>query len=278
MEQILINLAANARDAMPAGGRLEIRTKNEVVDEAFLRKHPTVNLRYGPHVSMTTSDTGCGMDAETCARVFEPFFTSKPAGQGTGLGLSIVYGIVTQAGGGVTVASTVGRGTRVEVLLPAAQKSTTTELAAAIASPAKGTETILVVEDEEGVRDLIVALLTDLGYTVLTCSEPVAALEVCQREGRIDLLVTDLILPQINGTKLAESVRKSRPEISVLYVSGYAPEYFSERQVQLSGGVFLGKPFTREVLAAKVREAIGQRRSAYHQTEQANTSHQSPAP
>jgi signal transduction histidine kinase/ActR/RegA family two-component response regulator len=260
MEQILVNLAANARDAMPAGGRLEIRTMNVEVDEAFLRMHPSVKLRYGPHVSMTVTDTGCGMDAETCARVFEPFFTSKQAGQGTGLGLSIVYGIVTQAAGGVIVTSAIGNGTRVEVLLPSIHKAVTAEAAAAVASPATGTETILVVEDEEGVRNLMSAILTDLGYHVIACSEPVAALRICARPGKIDLLVTDLLLPHMNGTKLAESVTMNRPEMCVLYVSGYAPESFLEGHGQLPGILFLAKPFTRAMLADKVREALDRRK------------------
>jgi CheY-like chemotaxis protein len=262
MEQVLVNLAANARDAMPGGGRLEIRTMNVVVDGSFLRKHPSVKLRHGRHAGMTVTDTGCGMDVETCARVFEPFFTSKPAGQGTGLGLSIVYGIVTQAGGDVMVTSAIGKGTRVEVLLPAVEEAAKPELAAAVASRATGTETILVVEDEEGVRNLICAILTDLGYTVLACSEPVSAIQMCKQEQRIDLLVTDLILPHIDGTKLAETVTMNRPEMRVLFVSGYAPESFSQRHVKLPGGAFLGKPFTPAMLANKVREALGEHRRA----------------
>ena len=258
IEQILVNLAANARDAMPSGGRLEIRTMNVAVDEAFLCKHPSVKLRYGPHVSMTMTDTGCGMDADTCARAFEPFFTSKPAGRGTGLGLSIVYGIVTQAGGDVLVTSAVGKGTRVEILLPAVQKAITAKLAAAAESTPMGNETILVVEDEVGVRNLIDAILTDLGYTVLSCSEPFEAIRLSkQRQHRIDLLVTDLILPHIDGTLLAESLTVERPEMRVLYVSGYPSDSFSERRVKFPSGVFLRKPFTRGMLADKVREALG---------------------
>jgi nitrogen-specific signal transduction histidine kinase/FixJ family two-component response regulator len=260
MEQILVNLAANARDAMPGGGRLNIETINVVVDEAFLRMHPSVKLRHGPHVSMRVTDTGCGMDAETCARVFEPFFTSKRAGQGTGLGLSIVYGIVTQAGGDVIVTSAIGSGTRVEVLLPVVHKAVTAEVVAAVTAAATGTETVLVVEDEDGVRNLISAILTDLGYHVLACSEPSAAVKICARQQKIDLLVTDLLLPQINGTELAEALIMNRPEMSVLYVSGYAPESFSERHGQLAAGVFLAKPFTRAMLADKVREALGRRK------------------
>jgi two-component system, cell cycle sensor histidine kinase and response regulator CckA len=142
--------------------------------------------------------------------------------------------------------------------LPAVQKAATAERVAAVAAPATGTETILVVEDEEGVRNLIRAILTDLGYTVLACSEPFAAIMLCKRhEERIDLLVTDLILPRMDGTQLAESIAVTRPEMKVLYVSGYAPESFSERQVKLPGGVFLGKPFTQAMLADKVREALG---------------------
>jgi CheY-like chemotaxis protein len=256
MEQVLVNLAANARDAMPAGGRLEIKTRNVAVDEAFLRTHPKVALRYGPHVSMAVTDTGCGMDAETAARVFEPFFTSKQAGQGTGLGLSIVYGIVKQAGGGVIVTSAIGQGTRVEILMPAVHKAVTAENASKIASPARGSETVLVVEDEDGVRNLISAMLSDLGYTVLACPEASAAVQVCARQKKIDLLVADLLLPHMNGAELAESISTMRPEISVLFVSGYAPESFLRQDGQMLDGVFLKKPFTRAMLADKVRETL----------------------
>ncbi len=257
MEQVLVNLAANARDAMPCGGSLEIRTANATVDDAFVCDHPGTRLRQGSYARMAVTDTGCGMDAETRARAFEPFFTSKPVGQGTGLGLSIVYGIVTQAGGDVMLTSAVGEGTRVEVLLPVAQKPAAMEAIAKGKAPARGNEIVLVVEDEDSVRNLIRAVLTDLGYTVLGCSEPLAAIALCERlKEKIDLLVTDVILPHMDGVKLAGLITMNRPEMRVLYLSGYAPESFSERRLELAGNAFLGKPFTPATLADTIRAAL----------------------
>ena len=258
MEQILMNLAANARDAMRSGGRLEIRTSDVTIEENYYRKHPSLKLHHGRYVRMAVTDTGCGMDAETCARVFEPFFTSKPAGQGTGLGLSIVYGIVTQAGGDVLVSSKVGQGTCIEVLLPAVEKFASAGPVAPVQAAPPGTETILLVEDEDGVRNLLDTLLTDLGYTVLPCSDSFAAIQLSkEHSGGIDLLVTDLILPQMDGARLAEAITGDRPKMRVLYVSGYAAHAVSERLANTPRGVFLGKPFTRATLAEKVREALG---------------------
>jgi CheY-like chemotaxis protein len=257
MEQMIINLAANARDAMLKGGHLEIRTANVVVDDRYLRIHPSSHLRYGPHVSVSVVDDGCGMDAETKARAFEPFFTSKPLGQGTGLGLSIVYGIITQAGGDVELSSEIGKGTRVEVLLPAVQKTLDMEPTTEDSLQPNGTETILVVEDEEGVRNMVRAALTRLGYTILECSDPSDAVALCDRyAGQIDLLLTDLIMPRMDGSELARRVMVSRPQIRVLYMSGYAIESFAKRGVRLPANVFLEKPFTTGILAERVREAL----------------------
>jgi signal transduction histidine kinase/ActR/RegA family two-component response regulator len=260
MEQVLMNLAANARDAMPSGGRLEIQTENVTVDEAFLRKHPSLKLRHGPYVSLAVIDNGCGMGTEIRARAFEPFFTSKPAGQNTGLGLSIVYGIVSQAGGDIVITSVIGQGTHVKILLPAVQKAVTAEVIREDNATSQGTETILVVEDEEAVRGLIRTVLNNAGYNVLDCSDPFAAMGLCERyTRRIDLLVTDLILPGMDGATLAGLILKSRPETRVLYVSGYAPEYFAKRRVELPDDVFLPKPFTPAVLTNKVRQAFNRR-------------------
>src|SRR5262249_21557286 len=169
--------------------------------------------------------------------------------------------------GGVVVTSAIGTGTSIEVLLPAVQQAAIAEHGTTVASPSTGTETILVVEDEDGVRNLIAAVLRDLGYSVFTCSDPFAAIEICRQPGRIDLLVTDLILPHVNGAKMAESLTRNRPELRVLYVSGYSLEYFSERKLVFPGGSFLSKPFTREMLAEKVREALDQRKARLVRTE-----------
>jgi two-component system, cell cycle sensor histidine kinase and response regulator CckA len=257
MEQILMNLVANARDAMPSGGCLEICTDNVEVDKAFLETHRSLNLGYGPHVQIAVRDTGVGIDADTMTRVYEPFFTSKPPGRGTGLGLSIVYGIVTQAGGDIQLSSEVGKGTRVQILLPAAQEMPAEELTTQERRLPMGTGNILVVEDEDGVRSLVTAVLTRLGYTILECSDPLAAIAVCdQFPDRIDLLLTDLVMPKMDGSELASRISASRPETRVLYVSGYAKESFAQRGMELAGGRFLEKPFTPSRLAESVRDAL----------------------
>ncbi len=257
MEQILVNLAANARDAMLKGGHLEIRTANVVVDDRYLRVHPSSQLCYGPHVSLSVTDDGCGMDAETKAHAFEPFFTSKSAGHGTGLGLSIVYGIVKQAGGEIELSSEIGKGTKVEVLLPVVRKTLEKEPANEVSLLPVGTETILLVEDEDGVRNLVRAVLTKLGYTILECSNPSDAVVLCDRyAGQIDLLLTDLIMPGMDGNELARRILVSRPKIRVLYMSGYALESFAKRGLQLPSSGFLAKPFTPGLLAEGVRKAL----------------------
>ena len=263
MEQVLVNLAANARDAMATGGRLEVRTANILVDEPFLELHPAFQLRHGPHVSLSVTDTGCGMDEITVAHAFEPFFTSKPVGKGTGLGLSIVYGIIRQTGGDIVLTSKPGQGTCVEVVLPAVAKNPANEPVSVAQSPAGGTETVLVVEDEEGVRNLIRTILVELGYKVMVCSDAAEAMAICeQHAGAIDLLLTDLIMPQMDGGELAGRITALRPETRVLYVSGYAMESFARRGVDLPGILFLEKPFTPEQLARKVREVLALPRGA----------------
>ena len=257
MEQILVNLAANSRDSMPTGGCLEIRTANVSVDEAFFRTNPSSRLRPGPHVSLSVTDTGCGMDDETKARVFEPFFTSKGVGRGTGLGLSIVYGLITQTGGDIKVTSEVGKGTQFDLYLPAVQKAVDTKPARVDISVTSGTETILLVEDDDHVRNLIGAILKGLGYKVLVSPLPSHAIGFSEKyAGKIDLLVTDLIMPQMDGSDLAGRIVLRRPETRVLFLSGYAIESFAKRGMTLPGSVFLEKPFTPALLAEKVREAL----------------------
>ena len=258
MEQVLINLAANARDAMPMGGPIEIRTANIDVDVADRSSHRAEQLHRGPHVGLSVIDTGCGMDADTMARAFEPFFTSKESGKGTGLGLAIVYGIIAQSGGEIFLTSEVGKGTRVEILLPAVDKAPLPGIGAADKVPIRGTETVLLVEDEDAVRQLVHQTLTELGYSVLEFDEPFAALALCERHSeKVDLLVTDFIMPSMNGRELAKRIVASHPETRVLYMSGYAKESFSKRGLTLPGSVFLAKPFTPGILADRVREALG---------------------
>ena len=254
IEQVLVNLAVNARDAMPKGGTLKIRTANVRIDGPYADGRM---IQHGSYVSLQVSDNGCGMDAETRTRAFEPFFTSKDTGRGTGLGLSIVYGIVNQSGGEILLDSEVGRGTRFEILLPAVDRGPSAAHDHLPECPACGTETILVVEDEDAVRKLLVSILTRLGYTVLESSDASAALELSRLYlTAIDLVVTDLVMPQMNGPDLAARIVATHPETRVLYVSGYANESFTTRGIALPGDALLPKPFTPSLLAARVREAL----------------------
>ena len=254
IEQVLVNLAVNARDAMPTGGRIRICTANVRVD-ACSGEGPAIPD--GSYISVSVIDNGCGMDAETKARAFEPFFTSKEFGCGTGLGLSIVYGIVTQSGGEIVLNSDVGHGTRVEILLPAVDQVRSRSLGSPEDTPARGTETILVVDDDEAIRKLLCSILTELGYTVLGFGEASAALELSERyPSSIDLLVTDLVMPHMNGPDLADRIVAAHPEARVLYMSGYAKESFAQRVIALLGNALLTKPFTSSLLAKRVREAL----------------------
>lgn len=258
MEQVLMNLVTNARDAMPEGGVLEVGTAKFEVDDDYFSSHPNSRLRTGPHVQLWVQDTGSGMNAETIARAFEPYFTSKAPGRGTGLGLAIVYGVICQSCGDIVLTSRVGAGTRVEILLPAVEKPP-----AEVEGPEddrlqRGSETVLLVEDERAVLQLVREFLTGLGYTVLESAEPEAALALSSRHrGRIDLLMTDFIMPQMNGGELAARVLAIHPETQVLYMSGYAQESHLRQHADLKQCLFLSKPFTPRLLADRVREALG---------------------
>jgi signal transduction histidine kinase/ActR/RegA family two-component response regulator len=257
VEEVLMNLVTNARDAMPGGGVLEVSTANVEVDEEYLSTHPSTTLRPGPHAQLCVQDTGCGMDGETMARAFEPFFTSKQAGEGTGLGLAIVYGIIYQSGGDIILTSRLGQGTCVKILLPGVEKPLSRARRSEDQSPVRGSETILLVEDEDSVRQLVREFLTGLGYKVLESAEPESALALCDRHlGRIDLLMTDFIMPQMNGGELAARIVAIHPETHVLYMSGYAQESPIKPSLNLKDCVFLSKPFTPETLADRVREAL----------------------
>jgi signal transduction histidine kinase/ActR/RegA family two-component response regulator len=260
IEQVLMNLVTNARDAMPGGGGLEVGTANVEVDEDYLSSHPNSRLHRGPHAQLWVQDTGYGMDAETMTRAFEPFFTSKAPRHGTGLGLAIVYGIIHQSNGDIVLTSRVGSGTRVEILLPAVAKAPSEAQAAKDERLARGSETVLLVEDESAVRRLVREVLTQLGYKVLESADPEAALALCNRhEGRIDLLITDFIMPQMNGGELAARILAIHPETQVLYMSGYAQESHFTGVTDFRDCVFLSKPFTPRTLADRVREALGRR-------------------
>jgi two-component system cell cycle sensor histidine kinase/response regulator CckA len=259
LEQILLNLTVNARDAMPHGGKLFIETSNVDLDASHGFREG--EIRPGRYVMLAVSDTGHGMDAKTRARIFEPFFTTKERGRGTGMGLSTVYGIVQQSGGYVWVYSEVGHGTTFKIYLPES-RSGTTEVVEAAPTPttARGTETLLLVEDETAVRAIAKRMLESHGYRVLDAAGGEHALRIAEEFPEpIDLLVTDVIMPNMPGNRLAAQLRASRPETRVLYVSGYTDNSISHHGVLDEGVAFLQKPFSHETLSRKVREVLDAR-------------------
>ncbi len=257
LEQVLVNLAVNARDAMPGGGRLVVQTSNEVVDTAIVERRPA--LTPGEFVRLRVGDTGTGMDREVIEHAFEPFFTTKPKGVGTGLGLASVYGIVAQAGGDVAIYSEGGVGTTVSILLPA----TDTGAPAVPADKAEpqahrhSGETVLVVEDEDAMRELTRRILTRNGYEVLLARSGVEAIELVRaREEPIDLLVTDVVMPQMLGKEVAEQIAALRPDVAVLYMSGYAQPVLASTGTLDRGVTLIEKPFSEGRLLEKVREVL----------------------
>ena len=258
LEQVLLNLAINARDAMPHGGTLTIETANAQLDEHYAARHPEV--RAGAYVLLAVSDTGTGMDRAILARIFEPFFTTKSTGQGTGLGLATVYGVVKQSGGHVAAYSEPGRGSSFKVYLPVADERATVEAppAAAPAGPAGGT--VLVAEDEHLVREIARRVLEEAGYRVLTADDGDAALalasETHEREGRTDLLLTDVVMPGMSGPELARRMQRSAPGLRVVFMSGYPAQAVAHHGVHAPGEHFLQKPFQPDALVAQVAEAL----------------------
>jgi PAS domain S-box-containing protein len=253
IEQVIINLAVNARDAMPNGGKLTIETADIDVDQDYVHRHP-LHVP-GPYVLLTVSDTGVGMDAETQARIFEPFFTTKEMGKGTGLGLATVYGVVKQSGGFIWVYSELGHGTTFKIYLPRTAEAVSADRPVSPSGSLRGTETVLLVEDEEALRDFTATVLTQNGYTVLAAERPDRAIEIArQHPGSIHLMLTDVIMPGMNGRALAENMAAMRPEIRVVYMSGYTG--FTHPGLLDSNVILLQKPFTREALLHKVREGL----------------------
>ena len=253
--QVLTNLVVNSRDAMPKGGTLTIDVGNTEVDAAYASARP--GLKPGRYVRLRVSDTGTGMDKATLEHVFEPFFTTKPRGEGTGLGLATTYGIVTQAGGLIDVYSEPGMGTRVSVLLPATDQPQLVEEAAPSASPVKATETVLVVEDSDDMREITGRILTKNGYQVMVAPNGADALEMARGyAGHIDLLLTDVIMPRMQGSELAPLLVKSRPDLRVLYMSGFAQPALGANGTLSPEMSLLDKPFTEPTLLARVRQVL----------------------
>jgi CheY-like chemotaxis protein len=256
IEQVLINLAVNARDAMPDGGKLTIETRNVVLDDAYAQ--PRVGVRPGAYVMLAVSDTGSGMDQTTQQRIFEPFFTTKAVGRGTGLGLATCYGIIKQHGGNIWVYSEVGQGTTFKIYLPrVVEAAETVPQPDRLDAMPRGTEVVLLVEDEPAVRALAARVLRAQGYTVLAAGNGSEALQVIQTHlGVIDLLVTDVVMPEMSGKVLAEHVVRRYPQIRILFISGYTDRAIVHHGRLEPNVTFLQKPFAPLALAQKVREVL----------------------
>ncbi len=254
IEQVIMNLAVNARDAMPDGGAITIETRNETLE----RVEPDWAIAPGAYVALVITDTGIGMDAQIRAQIFEPFFTTKPIGEGTGLGLSTVYGIIKQSGGHVSVFSEPGRGSTFKVYLPHIDTAESNPmLGPAMSRMPRGSETIVLVDDDEGVRAVARRILQRAGYTVLSAPDGIEAIRLIgESGGDVHLLVTDVVMPELGGRDLVTHVRDTYPELRVLFVSGYTEEGIRRHGVLDTESAFLEKPFTAERLAQKVREVL----------------------
>jgi two-component system, cell cycle sensor histidine kinase and response regulator CckA len=258
VDQILVNLVVNARDAMPDGGRLTIETANIRLDAFYCQAH--LGFKPGDYVLLAVSDDGVGMDKELQSHLFEPFFTTKIVGEGTGLGLATVYGMVKQNGGFINVYSEPGQGTTFKIYIPGVveEEAKTEEIEEA--RVAYGSGRVLLVEDEEMVREIAKEILEEIGYTVLVAGTPHAALSLCENQGtRIDLLLTDVVMPGMSGVELKKRIEVIRPGIKVLFMSGYTSNVIAQRGVLEKGVHFIQKPFRMKDLARKVREAIGEK-------------------
>ena len=256
LESALLNLVLNARDAMPDGGKLLVKTSNQHLDTGFTEAHS--NLQPGDYIVLSVTDTGCGMPQSTINRAFDPFFTTKPIGQGTGLGLSMIYGFSKQSGGHVSIHSEVGKGTTVSLFLPrfSGELVQNTRIDTQLAPYARDGETVLIVEDDPAVRVLVSAVLSELGYAFVEAGDADSAVPILDSGQRIDLLISDVGLPGMNGRQLAEIGRQYRPDLKVLFITGYA-EHAAVRGGFLDPGMqMITKPFTFDLLTAKVREMI----------------------
>ncbi|HAK53999.1 MAG TPA: hypothetical protein DCP38_00750 [Acidobacteria bacterium] len=256
-EQVLSNLATSAREAMPESGRFSIETSPEVFDDTYVGAH--LGARRGRHVAIAVSDTGPGIDDETQAHLFEPFFTTKTHGKGAGLGLATVYGIVTQSGGHVTAEAGAGGGTTFRIYLPEVDAEARADVPAprATAERPRGSETILLVDDEDSVRQLASQLLRKSGYTVIEAADGPAAVRLCRDLPRpVDLLLTDVVMPRMNGRELAAEVNALCPALKVLYMSGFADHAIVHDGILDAGLAFLPKPLTMDTLTRKVRDVL----------------------
>ncbi|HEU4390122.1 MAG TPA: ATP-binding protein, partial [Blastocatellia bacterium] len=255
IEQVIMNLVVNARDAMPGGGKLILETRNVDVDPAFARQH--LSAGPGSYIILSVSDTGVGMNTETQSHIFEPFYTTKEKGKGTGLGLSTAYGIIKQSGGDISVYSEPGRGTTFNLYLPRVDEVTDAPRRTTPAASPRGVETVLLAEDEPAVRDFVAVALRTQGYTVIEAENGQKALALAREYPKtIHLLVTDVVMPKMSGPELASRFTALRPQSKILYVSGYTGDAIVDHGVLRSGLAFLQKPFTPDTLGRKVREVL----------------------
>jgi CheY-like chemotaxis protein len=256
LDQLLMNLVINARDAMPEGGKLTIETANVVLDEAYAQSH--TGIVPGRYVQVAVSDTGYGMSEDIQRKIFDPFFTTKEIGKGTGLGLSIVYGIVKQNGGDIWVYSQEGKGTTFKIYLPAVTDQRSTKPVAPSRVPVRArSEVVLLVEDDANVRKLVEGVLREHGFQVVASENVAEAISFCrERPGPIDLLLTDVVMPDMSGPELAEELAKIRPGLKVVYMSGYADNAVVRHGVLKPGAAFIEKPFVAETLTEKLREVL----------------------
>jgi PAS domain S-box-containing protein len=255
LEQVLFNLAVNSRDAMPRGGRITIETEEVILDREYIQTH--LGVAPGPYIMIAFTDTGDGMDAEIRKHIFEPFFTTKEPGKGTGLGLATVYGIVKQSGGDIWVYSEPGEGTTFKIYLPKVTDKSAAPPERRSRRRARGTETILVVEDEPGVSKLLVGALRKQGYTVLEANDTMEAVQISESHaGTIHLVLTDVVMPRMSGSDLAAELRLRRPDIKVVYMSGYTENAAVHRGILEANAHFIPKPFSVDELTAKLREAL----------------------
>jgi signal transduction histidine kinase len=256
LAQVILNLVANAHDAMTAGGRLRIETCDVELGEAYAHEH--VDVKPGLYVQLSVSDSGSGMDRETVSRIFEPFFTTKEKGRGTGLGLATVYGIIRQGGGHIWVYSEPGAGTTFKIYFPrVTEASGSLALASTPVDASPGSETILLVEDSMLLAKVTRDFLESEGYTVLMASNPRQAMDIAENhKGTIDLLLTDVVLPEMNGPQLAEHLLGKRPQLKILYMSGYTNGILSEHAFRASEAAFIEKPFSQQAISRKVRQCL----------------------
>ena len=252
IEQVIINLIVNARDAMPTGGTLVVETANVELDDRYAAEH--VGVAPGPYVMLGVSDSGCGMDKQTQARIFDPFFTTKETGKGTGLGLSTVFGIVKQSQGNIWLYSEPNKGTTFKVYIPRTSEAPEAAPLVAVAPPVGRGETVLIVEDEPEVRALLRRALVQNGYSVIEANDPTDAVKHCQEaSGEIDLMITDVVMPGMSGPQLVEEIGTAQPQLKVLYISGYTSSTIVHHGVLDAGVAFLQKPIIPDALLTRVR-------------------------